>query len=317
MASNVTHAYIGSDHCQRYEFVMECIITGLLCTFGLFGNILSFITFGRMKQRNASVVLFRALAIADSLFLLSVLIYYVPSAFVAYMEYSVPLFDYIYMYIIMCFPIVLILQFNTVWIAVLLAINRYIAVCKPLTASRLCTASNARKQISCVLVSSVIVMSPRFFHGYIKNREESYLLTFRSWAKQSWYQTFILAIYMLFVFVIPFCTIVILGILVICTIRFHKDSPITRHGQQNMSYPVTRLVFVILLVFMICETPALFYQIVYRILPRASGICGSFSFYYLRISNVLAILNSVINFPIDVVLNKTFRKTLCVTCSKG
>ena len=132
MASNVTHAYIGSTHCQRYEFVMECIITGLLSTFGPLGNIISFVTFGRMKQRNASLVLFRALALADSLFLLSVMIYYVPSAFVAYMEYPIPFFDDIYIYtftFIMCFPIILILQFNTVWIAVLLAIKRYIAVC--------------------------------------------------------------------------------------------------------------------------------------------------------------------------------------------
>ena len=150
----------------------------------------------------------------------------------------------------------------------------------------------------------------------MKPQGEDYLLTFRSWAIQSWYQTLIVVIYMLFVFVIPFSTIVVLGIMVICRMRFHKLSSVRRHGQENTSYPVTRLVFVILQVFMICETPALFYQILHRILPIAAGICGSFTFYYLRISNVLAILNSAINFPIYVAFNKTFRKTLCITCTK-
>ena len=128
---------------------------GLVCTFGLVGNILSFITFGRMRQHNATVVLFRALAIADSLMLLSVMIYYVPSAFATYMEYASPIFGTVQAYLDLCFSIVLMIQCNTIWIAVLLAVNRYIAVCKLLMAASICTVGNDRKQLCFALVLSI------------------------------------------------------------------------------------------------------------------------------------------------------------------
>ena len=270
---------------------------GLVCTFGLVGNILSFITFGRMRQHNATVVLFRALAIADSLMLLSVMIYYVPSAFATYMEYASPIFRTVQAYLDLCFSIVLMIQCNTIWIAVLLAVNRYIAVCKPLMAASICTVGNARKQLCFALVLSLLVILPQFFKRHIA---------------QAWYQTFCWVIYMLFFFIIPFVTILILGIKIILKIHPYVDNPIRIHQQQNTINPVTRLVFAILLVFLLCETPAMVAQIVIRTLPyEAIGRCG---FYFFQISNFLGTLNSGINLPIYLAFNKTFRKTLCMRC---
>ena len=200
MVFNSAFRYLDLDRYERYQFAMLAVTTGLLCTFWLLGNILSFITFGRMKQNNASVVLFRALTIADSLFLLTAIIYKVTPVFAGYMDYSSPLFDEVYMYIRMCFPAALTIQCSTIWIAVFLAINRYIVICKPLAASRLCTESNARKQLFLVKGLIFTIMSPRFFERYIKTHGDFKITSHRSWARESWYEILSGVLYGLFFF---------------------------------------------------------------------------------------------------------------------
>ena len=269
-----------------------------------------------MKQHNASVVLFRALAIADSVFLFVVIIKSVPFACVAYMRYSSPIFDSFVTYTYLFYPIGLTVQCNTIWIAALLAINRYIVVYKPLEASRLCTASNARKQVCFILGIILTIMPPRFFERYIETHGGDKVICLRLWAKESWYQTLIRVVYMLFFFLIPFGTIVVLGgIMVICGIRSTTENAMRRHGQQTTHNSVNRLVFVIIIVFLICETPAMVLRIIHMILSYEPGGYGYATYMYLLpVSDVLCVLNSSINFLIYVVFNKTFRQTLCIRC---
>ena len=304
MVNNSTFAAVDWGHCQWYHLLMHGVITGLICAFGLMGNVLSFITFGLTKKHNASVVLFRALAVGDSLFLVCAFMFFVPYTILTYTDRWSPTSEKVITYLFICIPVVLTVQLNVIWMAVLLAINRYIAVCQPLLASGLCTVSNTRKQLCSVLGCSLLVMSPRFYEQYLYATSSVYPV---------WCLTLNWVIYMLFYLVIPFGIILILGIKVIFTIRSTTGSPIRRHGQHNTSHPVTRLVAVILFVFLVCETPAVLSQVIDRIAP-GMDMCGKFGFYFFAVSNVLCMLNSGINFPIYLVLNKTFRQTLCMKC---
>ena len=49
-----------------------------------------------------------------------------------------------------------------VWISVIIGMNRYIAVCWPLQAARLCTISRVKKEL-CVVFFSIAHAPPRFF----------------------------------------------------------------------------------------------------------------------------------------------------------
>ena len=113
-------------------------------------------------------------------------------------------------------------------------------------------------------------------------------------------------------FIILFGVIVVLGIMIVYRIKSRTENPIRRHGQQNTHSSVNRLIFVILIVFLICEAPAMVVRIVYIFSPLNSGNSGFVIYLYLTpISDVLCVLNSAINFPIYVMLNNTFRKTIC------
>ena len=314
MVSNSTSTYIDWDHYTRYRFALQGVITGFLCTFGLIGNILSFITFGTMRQHNASVVLLRALAIVDSLFLLVVIIHNMPYAFEEYMGFPSSFFNSFRIYTYLLYPIGLTVQGNTIWIAVLLAINRYTVVCKPLEASRLCTVGNVKKQLFFVVGLILAIMAPRFFECYIETYGDDNVISQKSWARENWYQTLTRVLYMFFFF-IPFGTIVVLGIMVIHGVRSTTENAIRRHGQQNTLSSVNRLIFVIIIVFLICETPAMVLRIIDMIPSYKPGESGYVIYIYLLpISDFLCVLNSSINLTIYVAFNKTFRKTLCIRC---
>ena len=322
MALNDTISYIRVEDCTLYNIVTNTIIIGLLGPFGLIGNILAFVTFGRIAKQNAFTVLFRALAIADTLLLLSFMSYYVPVAIESYISVQVvtesytnssfPLLHKAHIYAKRhAFPAALTAQAITVWISVLLAINRHTAICKPLKAPSLCTVSNARKQLCSVLGLSLVLMSPRFVETFIKieNNEED--LHYRPWAQQSWYPYLSWTVFMLFFYIIPFGVILILGIKAIIALRSTKGEPIRRHTQNDKSdNHVTRLVLVIILVFLICQTPALVNTILGIILSDDSNVCGRFRFYFYKIANIFVILNSSINCVIHIVFNRTFRETL-------
>ena len=85
---------------------------------------------------------------------------------------------------------------STIWTPVLIGLQRYIVVCKPLLAPSVCTVAKARRQFVCVLLFSVIVNIPQFFTrqidkvtvGYGKSNI-TYVVNDTPLAESPWYNT--------------------------------------------------------------------------------------------------------------------------------
>ena len=73
---------------------------------------------------------------------------------------------------------------------------------------------------------------------------------------------------------------------------------------------MTLVLIIVVIVFSVCQAPALLNQIFWNVLDDAARHCGGFQFYYSRISNILVITNSAVNFPIYAVFNTRFRQVL-------
>ena len=70
---------------------------------------------------------------------------------------------YVTTYVTVCvFPLVHVTQMWTVWITVLVALSRYVAICQPYQAPRLCTMRRVRQQIAVVAVAILCYNVPRF-----------------------------------------------------------------------------------------------------------------------------------------------------------
>ena len=73
---------------------------------------------------------------------------------------------------------------------------------------------------------------------------------------------------------------------------------------------VTLVLIVVVIVFSVCQFPALVTQLSWNFLPNTARLCGGFQFYFSRVSNALVVTNSAVNFVIYLRFNKRFRSIL-------
>jgi len=138
----------GDERCMWFHFVVNTLLIGALCIFGLFGNTLSLFVLERDRRNRVAVFLLQSLATADNLCLcvafieLSVIYGLLPV--VGRGDLQVATAPYLIKYMN---PVGTTVQSCAIWITVLLAVNRYIAVCRPFVASRWLRMRRTRLQV--------------------------------------------------------------------------------------------------------------------------------------------------------------------------
>ena len=75
---------------------------------------------------------------------------------------------------VIVYPLLFIAQSAMIWLTVLLAITRYISVCLPYKASKLCSLHRIKSGVMSVMFCSVLYNLPRFFEVYVDSSEGSY-----------------------------------------------------------------------------------------------------------------------------------------------
>jgi len=137
---------------------------GLVCVLGLVGNCLSICVLrsGRSRRQAVSTYLLKALAVSDNMFLATAAVVQMYPA-MATVRGQFRHLERIYPYYqIVAWPLAHIVQLVSVWMMVLVACNRYVAVCRPLQASSLCTRRHIRWQIVAMVTACVVYSLPRF-----------------------------------------------------------------------------------------------------------------------------------------------------------
>ena len=146
-ASNLT----GDDDTYTPLLLMSDIvgiwITGLCCLLGLAGNILSFIVLLRAHGHSPMFYVLRAVAISDAIFLLSVFI--LQTLVNVYSQITVLEWCFVYRGYIQfgIWPVMMMTQMSTVWLTVLVSMERYVAICYPLHSARICTISKVSREM--------------------------------------------------------------------------------------------------------------------------------------------------------------------------
>ena len=131
-----------------------------MCAIGLIGNTLSFALLHKSTGGHVGTYLLEALAVSDNLYLAIVaccVTYYILSCYynlsahcdIAFIQYVWPLGHITHM----C----------TVWMIVIVAGNRHIAVCRPMDAPRLWTKYNVQLEILIMAGAACVYNIPRFF----------------------------------------------------------------------------------------------------------------------------------------------------------
>ena len=137
-----------TDRCTWFHFVVNTLLIGALCVFGLLGNTLSLFVLERDRRNRVAVLLLQSLATADNLVLavafveLSVVYGLLPVVGCA--DAQLASAPYLVKYVN---PVGCAVQSCAIWITVLLAVNRYVAICRPFTATRWLTMTRTRLQV--------------------------------------------------------------------------------------------------------------------------------------------------------------------------
>lgn len=169
--SNTTAAATTSAGDVAFRIVIDVCLVGLLCLIGFVGNSLTFVILrGDRDKHSTTNWLLQTLAVVD-------IVYLVACVFIQPMKAIHDLhpdtewrrgnawsafhttFTHLEPYI---WPLASIAQNVTVWVVVLVTVDRYIAICMPLR-SKIRTLPRARAAVVIVVVAAVLYNIPLFF----------------------------------------------------------------------------------------------------------------------------------------------------------
>ena len=154
---------VDQTHCELFSFVIDSIVTGLLCMIGFAGNSVAFVALWREQQSLPTVLFLQAILISDTVVLSMI-----------FLADSVPSLSFAVSLLHNCSstcehvltiarPILLLGQLCTVWFTVLLAISHCMALSSPAHAPKLSAASSVRIQIILCATCAVLFTMPRTF----------------------------------------------------------------------------------------------------------------------------------------------------------
>ena len=313
--------------CNLFSFIVYTFFCGTLCVLGVIGNIATFAVFQMDNLKTSTTFLFQGLALTDTVLLVMCFpVYCIQPAF-DYMGGRQDAFQDAHAYILVyLLPIALLAQTATIWVTVVVGINRYIAVCLPYQASRLCSVAKARQYLAAVLICSLIYCIPRFLQAKVVDEwsveynRTIHMAKLTDIGENKYFNIIYNNIcYLIFMLFFPVLLLTILNIRLINTLKaINQRRSEMQTRQQKQDNNVTFVLIIVVLVFTICQTPALINQILWNVLPDNSRHCGGLQFYFRPLSNLMVILNSSVNFIIYYLFNKRFKSVveqhLCWSC---
>ena len=286
-------------------------VTGVLCLLGFAGNILSFVVLWRAFSGSPMFLVLRAVAISDAIFLLTVFLIQTVVNMYPYINILQWCFThrgYVQFYM---WPILMMVQMSSVWLTVLVSMERYIAICYPFQAASTCTIPKVRKAVIIIYIGSIVFNIPRFFEFYVTPDGSNIDKTDigRNVVYRYLYNC---VLYSLMLFFIPLFCLVFLNIKLVLALRKGKKQWQSLQFRQKKEQGLTLIPLTIVLVFFICGTPSLIVNIIDSLNSDVWGYPGFITF--MIVANFLVVLNSAVNFIIYCLLGKKFRTKLLDLC---
>jgi hypothetical protein len=299
---------------QLFEQVAELYILSLLCIIGLFGNVMSVVVLRRDKQRRETTFLLQALAIADGLYIICAILRYPLKHLVADKSDWVMLQPYV-------FPLLKTCQTLCIWMMVLVTVDRFLYVCRPLHRPRL----HRMASVFGVHAAAVLYNLPRFFdscmmrfHDVCSNRSTARMVYAHAFQSILYFDIYQYILYILMLYILPLATLIVLNLKLIQAIRASRHRNYSSaHASASTPPPAsvsyennaTLVLVIIIVVFIVCETPELVLKIA-TVISRHMRSSEIFTTNLIRfgiVNEILMVINSSSNFLIYVLFGKRFR----------
>ncbi|XP_061174225.1 FMRFamide receptor-like [Saccostrea echinata] len=314
----ITHTDVSATKtamCETARFI-ETAVMGYLAivivVLGMIGNSLSIVVLTRKAMHTSTNCYLLALAIWDTVVIIcTLLLMSIPSLSSEFRDHVMP---YV---VVLVYPLALTAQMSTLWLTVSFTVERYIAVCHPLRAARMCTVARARVVIVIVSVVSVLFNMSRWFEYRLKFHDPGQFSNNRSAISyeqtdlvnnDDYKQVYFFWLYLLVMFIVPLISLSVLNTFLILAVRQSQIQRKDMNVRQSRENNVTIMLVSIIIVFIICQIPALIYNLAWAIdMHTVKMACGWNVLSTFR--NFMVTLNSCVNFILYCALGQRFRHT--------
>ena len=283
-----------------------------VCCFGMVTNGLSVAVLTRRSMRSSTYTYLAALAVCDSLVLVFTALLVVKDAKT---HDALGALDHMYsVYFPYVHPTAIIFQVTSIWLTLAFTVDRYIMICHPFKAERLCRRSRARKVVVALYVAGTLFCIPKFLEYYTQRHELSlmnsteviYVIDMTDIGKNEVFREIVHSwMYLICVCGLPFLTLVVLNAFLIYAVHMSRLKGKVLNAKEKHRNDTTIMLIGVIIIFLICQGPALVSRMIYAFKPVE--MISRTDFTLNEVANFLVILNSAINIVPYYFFGKKFR----------
>jgi len=203
---------------------------------------------------------------------------------------------------------------TTVWLTVLVSGERYVAICRPLHAATVCAVSRVRSAVLSIVVVSILFNVPRYFEVDVDATGS--VITKSTVGNSPAFRILYTSIsYAMVLFVVPLVLLVYLNVRVVLALRRGRADWLYLQVPQRREQTLTVIPLAIVLVFFVCGTPSLAFNVIDSVDPE---IPSRYSLYMtlMVVANFLVVINSASNIIVYCLVGSQFRNKLIDTLTK-
>ncbi|KAK6176809.1 hypothetical protein SNE40_015040 [Patella caerulea] len=321
---------IGECHMEPDNNIFVSTILPIVVCGGIVGIVLTVIVLGRKTMCTSTNCYLTTLAIADLLFLLLLSFKLLMERILGCIIYNRD------EYILLSHYVGIFMNSShiaSIWVTVMLAVERYIAICYPLKAMSICTINRARCVLATICVLSFVCRVPNFFDvGIIWVTMNNETKAMWNWTSDTYDNTlYVLIVDVVLTAILPFVALTIFNIRLI--VEIHKSSRYLRYhlaADSNVQtviskeqMKITIMLIIIILAFFPCQGPFIVYHAIFAynrfsLTTTIDDIFGSDqAFEQFKIATqILIALKSSLNFIIYCWFSEkfwnTFKRIFCL-----
>jgi len=244
--------------------VVYSAVLPVICTFGIVGILLTLVVLSRKSMRTSTNCYLMALSVTDLAFLVLLASLFVHSGareshtFHIYAVYAAIMANVTLM--------------ASIWLTVVLAAERYVAICRPFLAARVCTVRVAATAIGVVFALALAIRLPNFFEHRIEwyrdptanNRSVAYVAMTDLALDDVYPRLYPWLVDAVMASLVPFVALLVLNVSLVREVRrstrylqHHIASVSTTTQREELQISV--MLISIVVVFFICQVSLSFY----------------------------------------------------------